>query len=757
MKIFAVCGALTVLALTHAFPQYLRSQDALNSLYDSVFNPILDEKKVSDITDVSISRGGQTITFTKGDIRFFAPVRGKIIGCVYRGHGTYTVTPPTEIERLEFERQTGKKFVNGSYTYAFDRAVLWFADSIFGQISPHCSFKEGAVQRTERDAVGRSVKYATDPLNPNSLYRIIGELLETRPEPYLMAHLLLDKDGNDLFLEYDKRRFEEVQVEQPTVGYSGGFNYWRDPICSFHDPVEYKDLSEYDLTQEDKRRVHFTCDSIDVTSLNGSTIGYRAVLKFQSLGDSPGSLLFHLRGVSRLRTVTTASGDTLPFLRNEKESSSPTLVVLPRQATRDYELTFDYEVEYEMYGRHFSLAPGFAWYPDMEFMDRRIFDMTFHIPQDLEVASAGRMIAESSSAGTRTVRYRTDEPDCLASFMIGEFKPTTIRIDSTDPPVTVYAWHADDASRAGHDLARSVQFYTTLFGKSPFTEFKAVDGPWGQTFPNFIFLPATREKVGGDVFSVSLGRSHEVSHAWWGYGMGWRSYHDQWLSEGFAHYSSLLHALEVLRQDQPFFDKLREWREQITGARKYAFGSGPAAGSVWLGYRTSSEKSPSDVSLVVYEKGAWVLHMIRMLMLDLQTLNEAPFKSLMKDFYTSFKGMDPGTDDFEHFVEKYMRTDMRWFFYEWVYRNEIPKYKVKYSSSHNSGGKWVMNIHVEQSGVPDTFKMFVPVEMKLKNGLSEFSRLFIDKPAKDFTYELEAEPAGLNFNIYESVLCIVEE
>ena len=104
-----------------------------------------------------------------------------------------------------------------------------------------------------------------------------------------------------------------------------------------------------------------------------------------------------------------------------------------------------------------------------------------------------------------------------------------------------------------------------------------------------------------------------------------------------------------------------------------------------------------------------------------------------------------------------MGFKLDWFFYQWVYRNEIPIYKVKHSITKNDKGTWKVTISVTQSGVPESFKMFVPVEIKLKNGTSAFGRMFVDQPFKSFDYELEQEPDRIVVNPFESVLCTIEE
>ena len=70
---------------------------------------------------------------------------------------------------------------------------------------------------------------------------------------------------------------------------------------------------------------------------------------------------------------------------------------------------------------------------------------------------------------------------------------------------------------------------------------------------------------------------------------------------------------------------------------------------------------------MVYKKGAWVVHMLRILMLDLKTMNEDRFTETMQDFYRSYQGQRASTDDFRRVVERHAGTDMGWFFDQWVY------------------------------------------------------------------------------------------
>ena len=57
-------------------------------------------------------------------------------------------------------------------------------------------------------------------------------------------------------------------------------------------------------------------------------------------------------------------------------------------------------------------------------------------------------------------------------------------------------------------------------------------------------------------------RAHEVAHQWWGIGVDFTSYHDQWLSEGFANFSGLWYLQTVSGKNETYFDMLRQWLQR---------------------------------------------------------------------------------------------------------------------------------------------------------------------------------------------------
>jgi aminopeptidase N len=107
--------------------------------------------------------------------------------------------------------------------------------------------------------------------------------------------------------------------------------------------------------------------------------------------------------------------------------------------------------------------------------------------------------------------------------------------------------------------------------------------------------------------------------------------------------------------------------------------------------------------------------MIRMMMWD-HTTGDRRFQQMMSDFIKTHYNKDVSTEDFQRAVEKYMTPSMDlngnqrldWFFNEYVYGTEIPRYNFEYTLG-SDGGKPFFSGKVTQSGVSDGFKMMVPI------------------------------------------------
>ena len=219
-------------------------------------------------------------------------------------------------------------------------------------------------------------------------------------------------------------------------------------------------------------------------------------------------------------------------------------------------------------------------------------------------------------------------------------------------------------------------FYESLIGDSPYSSFTVAvvesDLPGGHSPGYFAMLnqplPSSQLVWRNDPAAFSnysdFFIAHELAHQWWGQAVGWRNYHEQWLSESFAQYFAALYA-QHQKGDETFVSMLRQ-------LRKWGIDSSDQ-GPISLGYRLGHIRGESRVfRALVYNKGAAVLHMLRRLVGD-----DEFFRGLRR-FYRESRFRKVGTDDFRLAMERETGQSLERFFQQWIYGSTIPRVKVGY-------------------------------------------------------------------------------
>jgi aminopeptidase N len=251
--------------------------------------------------------------------------------------------------------------------------------------------------------------------------------------------------------------------------------------------------------------------------------------------------------------------------------------------------------------------------------------------------------------------------------------------------------------------------------------------------------------------------------------VGFSSYHDQWLSEGFADFSASLFLQNT--GDVKMEKFLKYWehnRKQITEKNQFGFRA-TDAGPVWMGQRLDTYRTSSAYRRLIYPKGGFVLHMLRMLMFDAQT-GDQNFIALMQDFTKTYAGRSASTEAFIQIAEKHIIPSMNltgdgklgWFFGEWIYGPEVPSYKLEYSLSPLDGGKVLFTGRVTQSDVSNNFAMRVPVYGDFGNGPVKMMApvLIGSQTTKDLKLIIRRKPKKISLNANYDVLStkdVVEE
>jgi len=203
------------------------------------------------------------------------------------------------------------------------------------------------------------------------------------------------------------------------------------------------------------------------------------------------------------------------------------------------------------------------------------------------------------------------------------------------------------------------------------------------------------------------------------------------MGEGFADMSASLYIQLIEKNPKRFIEFWDDERTMLLERNTMGFRA-IDAGPLTMGYRTSNDRTGFDVTRrLIYPKGAYILHMLRMMMWTAQT-SDQNFKNMMHDFVKTYAGNAATTEDFKAIVEKHMTPDMQrigggkmdWFFDEYVYGTALPTYKLDSSFDKNSDGDVVFSMKMTQSGVDERFRMLVPLYLEFADGrIANFGRV----------------------------------
>jgi hypothetical protein len=742
---------------------------AYEEIYDQLMGLTVDPQKIAAVSNLTITRDVARFVLEEGELYLLSPVQNRTIAAIFLGKGRFYFAPPTAIEQEQLQRFYEAKSLEKKFKALF----LIFTDSTLAELQRNVTF-------TAREAGGEvkgQIKSCLDyPSAKDGKYfdiDIMKALLDGKSNGLFYAHLA-DKSGDPLFFRINPDDVEEISLQRRAE--TTRFYKVSEVVCQFHKQEDYQ--RGRNLANEGKDLLDVTHYTID-SKLTGTNLDFAASaeINFRPLEPEQRWLYFYLFFDMEVDSAFWDDGRPLTFF---KKKNNPVLWIqcdppLVLNQFRSFKIFYHGELIKRETDWFYIRDPD-TWYPVYGTRRAKTFDLTFHTPEQFAFASVGENTLSQGEGEILTTRWITPEPIRAASFNIGLFKKHEINAPRL-PPVTVLmaeSGHREIGQalvqegvlsgknmekQVGSDVANSLTFFQETFGKTPVKHFYATEIPYGhgQAFPGLIHLSWTTFQRTDEEGWDEIFRAHEVAHQWWGIGVDFQTYHDQWLSEALAEFSGLWYMQMVLQNNKKYFGRLKDWREAIFSNRKFLFGSGQEAGPIWLGYRTSSSKTAGDYNLIIYKKGGWVLHMLRNILLDLKTMKEEVFTNVLRDFYATYLGKKASTENFQKVVEKHVRQDMSWFFKQWVYGTEIPTYQFSYKTEKNESGKYVVRCKIEQLDVPEDFQMPVPVYIDFGNQRFARVRVPVKGPVTKIDLPLLPEkPEKIVFNDLESVLCEVK-
>lgn len=725
------------------------------------------------VENLRIERGPARFDLQNGRLFFCTPVSGRTCSAVFVGAGRFSYTPVGWMEQEHLARAMGGE----SLSVSFDAVAFLFADGTEAELLRSLSLGPGSPGRAEVKAVEELLRFTRDPksrwIDPH-----LALALRASGEGRMFTARVNPSSGDDaLLFSIDPYSKEEVRLSRRSKGDIRTIGRLADlevvSQCAGDEPraesIDGDEILPFSIAEE----------LLEARIEDDLGFHASARLRVTSAAGAPDILplkLFHDLRVDSIRV----GGVLTRFCQPEE---SPTVWVdwtrAPGQGGAEVvELSYGGRLIERVAGTWFTVRSPSGWYPRCASREKALFDITYRMPKDLSFASVGSRIEISIEEQARTERYITTRPIRNASFQVGyfeEYRVATPGVPSVRVLIEAGAGHREAARILGEesgilsganmekqvaaDIANSARFFTETFGPAVDTLLTAADipGMHGIAFPGLVNLSWS-------TFQTDLGgtqaafRAHEVAHQWWGIGVDYDTYRDRWLSEGFAEFSGLWFMQRTLADNREFFRRMEDSRKAILGARKFLVGKGQPPDPIALGDRVETSTTAGDYNLILYQKGAWVLQMLRNMLLDMDTMKEERFTALMRDFYRTHIGRSASTEDFRTIAEKHAGASLGWFFDEWVYGTGIPRYRFAWKADRQDDGNYLIHCRIEQREVPGGFRMYVPIQVLFEDDRYSLVRVMVKGETTTFDLPLAPEkPRKVILNPLTSVLCEVDE
>ena len=775
-----------------------------------------------------------TFELKSGTITVLSPINRFITGAIFTGQGHFTLKPQLPSDVQELKRRAGVETAEEDFTevvFRFSGSVYPMLTAAFGlpvETPPEAKtalerwknrvrhrhevpegFTQGILEGAAIDNVDADVMAAVyNPKHP----QFFNAYMVGSPHKDLRFYV---RTRTGAIPQWDSP--EEVAL----INCNGG---------GMDDGVWYSQhlLSELKArtanSQEETRIFASKRYNIETVIGKNNHLASRATVTFVPLLAGERVLKFALLPSLRVLRVADQDGKELHFVQEDRKQDGSFYVLLDQapEPGKEHSITAEYagdKVLYEAGEGSYYIGAREWWYPNLNgngFGEKALYDLTFKVPRNNIVISVGQLQSESSEAGFAVSHWVTPVPVAVAGFNYGRY--TKIDLPDTITHYSISGYYLSELpnmlkrfgggvesggldpmqanalaamsptamTKYALDQTRAqMQLCTFYFGKAPFENVAVTEQPnfnFGQSWPSLIYLPISayidstqRWMLFGRIDNQFTGfvrevTPHEVAHQWFGHAVGWASYHDQWLSEGFAEFAAGLFLQQAVgpKWQKDYIDFWERQRKRILD--KNNFGISPNdSGPLWMGLRLISPRTQSAYQDVTYPKGAFVLGMLRSMMRpDASGAGEAKagdadqgFIDMMHDFILNSGDKPASTESFKAIVEKHMTKSMDlgrngrldWFFDEWVYGTQIPRYSFKYDTEPEGKEGSKVKMEITQSDVDRNFAMFVPVYADFGKGMVRLGQVaVIGNSTRTAVFHLDKQPKKVELNAYKEIL-----
>lgn len=375
------------------------------------------------------------------------------------------------------------------------------------------------------------------------------------------------------------------------------------------------------------------------------------------------------------------------------------------------------------------------WIPSVDHpSDKATVEFIVTAPAAYDVIANGSLLGtELLQNGAKQTHWSESTPIPMHCMVIGATEFAIVPVAGNDETKIAYWLYPRDREKGVKQFGRVAEmlaFFDQTIGSYPYDKLALVESSTkfgGMENASAIFLD---EKRIGDDSSLEALTAHEIAHQWFGDSVTQRQWHDVWLSEGFATYFCNL-----------FFehaDGRAAFAERMSTDR-----------ADYLKAQNKSPRAINDPSIVeltkllgpfTYEKGAWVLHMLRGIMGD------RAFFAAVRDYYSAYRDRNAATGELRVIMERHAGQPLDWFFRQWIFERGHPIFAMSWTWQE---GKVAVDLAQKQAG--PVFRVPAVIEVRGESGAHR-ENVVIDERTERFEMQSAERPSEVVLDPDEWVL-----
>ncbi|MCY7344655.1 MAG: hypothetical protein LH614_00390 [Pyrinomonadaceae bacterium] len=364
------------------------------------------------------------------------------------------------------------------------------------------------------------------------------------------------------------------------------------------------------------------------------------------------------------------------------------------------------------------------WFPFHDYAaDQATSDISISLPNSLPLV--GFSDAPVAQSGGK-YRFVQSKPALIGNFAYGKYTTKSLRFGDYELQFNTKIGNDALVAAYGETLGRALEYYTKQYGEpqggkrliiaqidDESLDFYSTQG--------MIFMANRLFEQSREITQERLQR--EAALQWWGLTVGLKSFDDAWISQGLAEFSAF-----ALRESTMSGAQLENLRRELL-EKSLTF---EQTASLTRTPATLDDQSTA-YQYIMYGKGASVFRLLR------DTLGEAKFNQLLRNFLQQYRGKNASIDDFEKLASKIADVPLRYFFARWVEGTGVPEFTADYQIIRTRAGKFVTRGTVKQNY--DNLRLPVEVQLRAEGeGESKIVRIDIEDASADFNIESNGKP-----------------